>query len=137
MTTTQDTTQDNQEPNQRPQRHYTAATLEDALGLWRDGWKQTRRQDLPPEWRHDYELAATAVELVGLRECQTMQDLLRLYYQGDRQLEPVIRGATRDAADHERLLNWGLVEDAAFWLRYRTLVGRAAQQQTETGEGAE
>lgn len=118
------------------QKQYSALALEEALELWRSGYKQTRRPDLPEAWRRDYELAATAVELVGLRDCHTMQDLLRAYYDRERQLEPVIRGAIQDAADHDRLLNWGLVEDAAFWLRYRTLISRAVDQ-TGTAEGAE
>ena len=110
--------------SETPER-YSAFALEEALELWRGGWKQTQRPELPPEWRRDYELAATAVELVSLRVCHTMQDLLRYYYREDKQLEPAIRGAVRDAADHGRILNHGLVEDAAFWQRYCVLVNRA------------
>ena len=112
-------------------KQYSALALEEALELWRGGYKQTRRPDLPEVWRRDYELASTAVELVGLRDCHTMQDLLRCYYDRERQLEPVIRGAVHAAAEEDRLLNWGLVEDAAYWRRYCALIRRAVAEPEE------
>lgn len=121
------------QPGAATPRHYSADAIEHALGLWRDGWQQTRRLNLPEAWRQDYDRAATAAAIAGLHDCQTMQDLLERYYHGDRVMDPVIKGAIQDAADHDRLLNWGLVEDSAFWLRYCRLVGRAVDR----GEGAE
>jgi hypothetical protein len=113
---------------------HSPAAVEEALELWRSGWKQTRSPTLPLEWVRDYERAVCAVEIVGLRDCHTMADLLALYYDGETQLEPVLRGALRDAADHGRLLNAGLVEGGAYWQRYRTLLGLAV---TEGGAGGE
>jgi hypothetical protein len=103
----------------------TPVTIEEALELWRSGWKQTSSPSLPLEWARDYERAVSAVEIVDLRDCHTMADLLALYYDGKAQMEPVIQGALRDAADYGRLLNAGLVEDGAFWRRCRFLLGRA------------
>ena len=68
--------------------HSTAA-VEEALELWRSGWKQTRIPNLPLTVQH-YERAVSAVEIVGLRDCHTMADLLALYYDCETQLEPVI-----------------------------------------------
>jgi hypothetical protein len=113
---------------------HSTVSIEEALELWRSGWKQTRSPNLPLEWVQDYERAVSAVEIVGLRDCHTMADLLALYYDGEDQLEPMIQGALSDAAQHGRLLNWGLVEDGAFWQRYRTLLGRAV---TDAGAGQE
>ena len=109
-------------------------STETALALWRYGWWQARSPHLPLEWVRDYERAASAVEIVGLRTCHTMADLLALYYDGGIQLEPVIRGALRDAADHGRLLNWWLVEDGAFWQRCRVLMREAGVRDTEGGD---
>jgi hypothetical protein len=108
----------------------THVAIEETLEVWRDSWKQTRSPNLPLAWVQDYERAVSAVEIVGLRDCHTMADLLALYYDGETHLEPVIQGALSDAAEHGRLLNWELVEDGAFWQRCRVLLGRAV---TDTG----
>jgi hypothetical protein len=109
-------------------RIHGKVSAEEALQLWRDGWKQTRSFTLPLEWVQDYERAVSAVEIVGLRDCQTMVDLLALYYNGEARLESVMRDALRAAADRGRLLNAGLVENGAFWQRYRVLLVRAVSQ---------
>jgi hypothetical protein len=109
-------------------RTHGKVSVEEALELWRDGWKQTRSSHLPLEWVQDYERAVSAVEIVGLRDCQTMADLLALYYDGEARLESVLRNALSAAAERGRLLNAGLVENGAFWQRYRVLLVRAVSQ---------
>ena len=106
-------------------RTHGKVSAEETLELWRDGWKQSRSSNLPLEWVQDYERAVSAVEIVGLRDCQTMADLLALYYDGEARLDSVIRDALRAAADRGRLLNAGLVENGAFWQRCRALLVRA------------
>ena len=117
--------------------NHNQVAVEEALELWRSGWKQTRSPNLPLAWVQDYERAVSAVEIVGLRDCHTMADLLALYYDGETQLEPVIHCALTDAAEHGRLLNAGLVEDGAFWQRYRILLGRAVTDSGATHNNEE
>jgi hypothetical protein len=107
-------------------------STEEALARWRDGWRQTHSSNLPLEWVRDYERAVCAVEIVGLRDCHTMADLLARYCGGESQLEPVIQAALRESADHGRLLTAGLVEDSAFWRRCRVLLGRAVTDANTT-----
>jgi hypothetical protein len=107
-------------------------STEEALALWRDGWRQTHRSNLPLEWVLDYERAVCAVEIVGLRDCHTMADLLARYYDSESLLAPVIQTALHDSADHGRLLNAGLVEDAAFWRRCRVLLVHAVTDANTT-----
>jgi hypothetical protein len=83
----------------------------DALDLWRDGERLARRRT-SPAWRTDYERAIAAA-LAKLQRCTTMAGLMDAYFD---KLDVPLR------ADSGRVLNVGIVEDAAFWRRARQLI---------------
>ena len=98
----------------------TRDEIEHVLRVWRAGERLAHRTP-SLAWRLDYERAIETV-LGHLQRYATMADLVAAYF-GD-----VPGKASRlDAACHTRsgrLLNVGIVEDAAFWRRVRQLVAR-------------
>ena len=97
----------------------SAAAIENALGLWRDGWNQARNPALPVAWRGEYLLAINATTVV-LETRTTMDELVAWYYRTPAELERVLDAVTCPASGH--ILNVGIVEDAAFWYRARQLI---------------
>lgn len=93
---------------------------EDALDLWREGdrlfWRHTA-----PGWAEDYE-QALARALVHLERYTTMAELIAAYFDdaAGGETERWLTVACQTASG--RLLNEGLVEDAAFWRRAQALI---------------
>ena len=94
--------------------------IEDALALWRDGWKQTRRPNLPAAWRAEYLGAVAAVYTTALQQYTTMAELVAAYYASPPVAEATVEQVLHPASGH--ILNAGLVEDAAYWRRARQLL---------------
>lgn len=93
--------------------------IEHALALWRDGWKQTRRPNLPAEWRAEYRNAVVTVA-PALQQYTTMAELVAAYFASPSVAEATVEQVIYPASGH--ILNAGLVEDAAYWRRARQLL---------------
>ena len=98
-------------------RHRTA----DALDLWRAGERNVSRRTLNADWRADYQDAVEAA-LAHLQRHSTMAELVTGYFDldGDAWLDALCRRPSG------RVLNFGNVEDAAYWRRARQLIDAAA-----------
>jgi len=103
------------------------AELAHGLGLWRDGERLLRRP-MAPGWREDYERAITTA-LHHLQRYRTMPELLAAYFDDTRASgkDAWLDSACR--AGVERVLNSGIVEDAAFWRRARQLIAAGSADQ--------
>lgn len=97
---------------------------EHALGLWCEGERLLQRHPAPG-WAEDYQ-QAVARALAYLERSTTMAELVAASFddaaggEQERWLEAAYR------TERGRLLNEGLVEDAAYWRRAQTLI--AARQ---------
>lgn len=92
---------------------------ENAVSLWRGGEKlaQQRRS---ADWQRDYD-AAIAAAVTALHRYHTMDELITAYFDDavDNAVEPLCRLSSG------RVLNFGIVEDAAYWRRLQQLLSTA------------
>jgi hypothetical protein len=102
--------------NDAGQRSRTA----DALDLWRAGERNVSRRTLNADWRDDYQAAVDAA-LAHLQQYTTMAELVTAYFDLDEDawLEALCRRPSG------RILNFGDVEDAAYWRRAQQLIAAA------------
>jgi len=89
----------------------------DALDLWRAGDRNVSRRTLTSDWRDDYEAAVDAA-LAHLQRHSTMAELVSAYFDldDDAWLDALCRRPSG------RILNFGDVEDAAYWRRAQQLI---------------
>lgn len=91
-----------------------------AMGLWREG-ERLLQQHATPGWREDYAQAA-ARALAHLAPYSTVAELVIAYFDdaasGDKERWLVAACRTESG----RILNEGIVEDAAFWRRAQELI---------------
>jgi len=97
----------------------------DALDLWRAGERNITRRTLSADWRDDYEDAVKAA-VAHLQRYTTMAELVSAYFDldDDTWLDALCRRSSG------RILNFGNVEDAAYWRRVQALITAAT-----TGSG--
>lgn len=100
---------------------YGRDAIEQALKLWREGWKQARRLDLSMDMRAGY-LGALAAVVATLETCHTMQELCESYYHQPPAVAQILDVVTITTDGH--ILNRGTVEDAAYWRRASTLAAK-------------
>jgi hypothetical protein len=98
---------------------YSHEAIELALRLWRDGYKQSTRVRLPEAWRAEYDQAVQRV-LAELQRLATMQELVTWYYHEPPEMDALLDELMQ--APSGRLLNYSVIEDAAYWRRARQLV---------------
>jgi hypothetical protein len=98
------------------QRNRTA----DALDLWRAGERNVTRRTLNADWRDDYRAAVDAA-LAHLQQYTTMGELVAVYFDLDD--DAWLAALCRPPSG--RILNFGDVEDAAYWRRARQLITAA------------
>ncbi|MGI8915749.1 MAG: hypothetical protein ACR2JY_18525 [Chloroflexota bacterium] len=93
---------------------------ENAVSLWRAGEKLAHRRQAD-DWQRDYD-AAIAAAVVMLHRYHTLDALITAYFDDavDDALEPLCR------LPSGRVLNFAIVEDAAYWRRLQQLVGEQA-----------
>jgi len=92
----------------------------DALDLWRAGERNVTRRTLSSDWRDDYEDAVKAA-VAHLQRYTTMAQLVCTYFDlDDGWLDTLCRRSSG------RILNFGDVEDAAYWRRAQQLITAAA-----------
>jgi len=93
----------------------------DALDLWRAGERHVTRWTLAKEWRADYQDAVQAA-VAYLQRYTTMAELVATYFDldDDAWLDALCRRPSG------RILNFGDVEDAAYWRRAQQLIAAAA-----------
>ncbi len=96
----------------------------DALDLWRAGERNVTRWTLSADWHDDYEDAVDAA-LAHLQRLTTMADLVSTYFDldDDAWLDALCRRPSG------RILNFGDVEDAAYWRRAQQLITAAASSR--------
>jgi hypothetical protein len=85
----------------------------DALDLWRAGERNVTRRTLTSDWREDYEDAVKAA-VAHLQRLTTMVELVTTYFDlhNDGWVDAL---CLRPSG---RILNFGDVEDAAYWRRH-------------------
>ncbi len=100
----------------------------DALDLWRAGERNATRRTLSSDWRADYQTAVDAA-VAYLRRYSTMAELVSSYFDldDDAWLDALCRRPSG------RILNFGDVEDAAYWRRAQQLITAAAGSGQRTG----
>jgi hypothetical protein len=93
---------------------------DDALDLWRAGERNVTRGTLSSDWRDDYQDAVQAA-LAHLQRLTTMAELVSTYFDldDDAWLDALCRRPSG------RILNFGDVEDAAYWRRAQQLITAA------------
>jgi hypothetical protein len=93
----------------------------DALDLWRAGERNVTRRTLNADWRNDYQDAVKAA-VAHLQRYSTMAQLVSAYFDLDDAawLDALCRRPSG------RILNFGDVEDAAYWRRAQQLITAAA-----------
>ena len=98
----------------------------DALDLWRAGERNVTRWMLAKDWRDDYEDAVKAA-VAHLQRYTTMAELVSAYFDldDDTWLDALCRRSSG------RILNFGDVEDAAYWRRAQQLITAAAGGSSE------
>jgi len=108
--------------NDAGQRGRTA----DALDLWRIGERNVTRRRLSSDWHEDYQDAVDAA-LTHLQRYTTMAELVAVYFDldDDAWLDALCRRPSG------RILNFGNVEDAAYWRRAQQLITAAAGSSSE------
>jgi hypothetical protein len=99
--------------------------VEEALDLWRGGERLLRRK-LTPGWVTDYE-HAVARALAHLQRHATLDELVRVYFDDAHAADPDDWLATACQTASGRVLNQGIVEDAAYWRRAQQLIAAVAQ----------
>jgi hypothetical protein len=104
--------------------------IELALGLWREGWRQFTGIRLPEALRAEYDQAVQRV-LAELQERSTMEELVTWYYHEPPELDALLDELVHAPSGHQ--LNYGVIEDAAYWRRARQLMPGA---DTEGNNGA-
>lgn len=89
----------------------------DAMDLWRAGERNVARRTLTSDWRDDYRVAID-LALAHLQRYTTMVELVSTYFdlEDDAWLDALCRPASG------RILNFGDVEDAAYWRRAQQLI---------------
>jgi hypothetical protein len=112
-----------QEPG--PDAPYNRDAIEHALGLWRDGWKQSTHISLPESWREEYALAVQRV-LAGLQGLSTMQEMMAWYRHEPPEMARLLDELVHAPSGH--LLKYGVIEDAAYWRRARQLLRKQATE---------
>ena len=92
----------------------------DALDLWRAGERHVTRWTLDPDWRADYQAAVKAA-VAHLQRYSTMGELVSSYFDldDDAWLDALCQRPSG------RILNFGDVEDAAYWRRAQQLITAA------------
>lgn len=90
---------------------------EQAVRAWRAGENRSH-QRRSPDWQRDYD-AAIAAAVSVLHRYHTMNDLISAYFDDavDDSIEPLCR------LPNGRVLNFSIVEDAAYWRRLQQLLG--------------
>ncbi len=98
----------------------------DALDLWRAGERNVTRRTLTSDWRADYQAAVDAA-LAHLQQYSTMGELVSSYFDldDDAWLDALCRRPSG------RILNFGNVEDAAYWRRAQQLITVAVGGSSE------
>jgi len=97
--------------------------IEYAMGFWRDGWKQADNLVMPLDWRAEYWGAVAAV-LPTLQQYTTMPELVTAYFPPPPAVHKAVERVRFPASGH--ILNFGIVEDAAYWRRLQQLQAAAA-----------
>jgi hypothetical protein len=103
---------------------YGHDAIECALGIWRDGWKQSTRINLPESWRAEYALAVRRV-LTELQGLWTMQKLMTWYYHELPEMDRLLDELVHAPSGH--LLKYSVIEDAAYWRRAWQLLPAAPE----------
>jgi hypothetical protein len=98
---------------------------EHALDLWRGGERLLRRK-LTPGWVTDYAHAVT-LALAQLQRYTTLDELARVYFDDSHAADPDDWLATACHTQSGRVLNQGIVEDAAYWRRAQQLIAAVAE----------
>jgi hypothetical protein len=98
----------------------------DALDLWRAGERNVTRRTLSSDWRDDYEDAVQAA-VAHLQRFTTIAELVSRYFDldNDAWLDALCRRPSG------RILNFGNVEDAAYWRRAQQLIAAAVEDSGE------
>jgi hypothetical protein len=99
---------------------YGHEAIEHALGLWRDGWKQSKHISLPVSWRVEYALAVRRA-LAELQGLSTMQELMAWYHHEPPEVDRLLDDLVLAPSGH--LLKYSVIEDAAYWRRAQQLLG--------------
>ncbi|HEY8745781.1 MAG TPA: hypothetical protein VIU62_22060 [Chloroflexota bacterium] len=102
----------------------------DALDLWRAGERNVTRRTLNSDWRDDYQDAVKAA-VAHLQRYSTMAELISTYFDldDDAWLDALCRRSSG------RILNFGDVEDAAYWRRAQQLITAATTGGTGERSG--
>jgi hypothetical protein len=111
-----------QEPE--PAATYGHDIIEHALGLWRDGWKQSKHISLPESWRAEYALAVQRV-LAEMQGLSTMQELMAWYHHEPPGVDRLLDELVHAPSGH--LLKHCVIEDAAYWRRAQQLLPTAQE----------
>ncbi len=98
----------------------------DALDLWRAGERNVTRRTLTSDWRDDYQAAVDAA-VAHLQGYITMAELVSTYFDLDNDgwLDALCRRPSG------RILNFGDVEDAAYWRRAQQLIAAVVDSSGE------
>ena len=90
---------------------------ENAVRSWRAREKRSH-QRRSADWQREYD-AAIAAAVTVLHRYHTMNELIKAYFDDavDDFIEPLCR------LPNGRVLNFGIVEDAAYWRRLQQLLG--------------
>ena len=99
---------------------------EHALDLWRNGERLLRRK-LSPGWVTDYE-RAVALILDDLQRYTTLAALVQAYFDDAPASAEAARLAAACHTQSGRMLNVGIVEDAAYWRRAQQLIAMAVAE---------
>ena len=97
----------------------TTGATEQAVDLWREGWKRASRDNLPLGWQEDYLGAIATVHATVLQEYTTLAELVAAYHASPPAVDTVIVQVMSAASGHT--LNYGTIEDAAYWLRFQQM----------------
>ncbi len=99
---------------------------EHALDLWRGGERLLRRK-LTPGWVTDYE-RAVALTLDDLQRYVTLAALVQAYFDDSPASDTDAWLAAACHTQSGRVLNVGIVEDAAYWPRAQQLIATAVAE---------
>ncbi len=100
--------------------------LEHAIDLWRSGEHLLRRK-LTPGWVTEYE-RAVALTLDDLQRYVTLAALVQAYFDDSPTSDTDAWLAAACHTQSGRVLNLGIVEDAAYWRRAQQLIATAVAE---------
>jgi hypothetical protein len=104
-------------------------TIKAATKLWTEGQAFVTQPSLMAGWRADYEAAIRATLSVLDALAHSVEELVTIYFAGAAVLDDVISAHVFPPS--ARLLDYGTIEDAAYWRRWRALLRAAGEQTVE------